>query len=52
MGGGEFFDGGDTQEPVPVQDFFSSDQANQDGNTPVIMIVEVMISIGVIRTGL
>ena len=53
MGGGEFFDGGDTQEPVLVQDFFSSDRANQDGHTPVIVIMEVMmISIGVIRTGL
>ena len=33
VAGGEPFDGGDTQEPAQVQDFFSSDQANQDGYT-------------------
>jgi hypothetical protein len=33
MGGGGPFDGGDTEDPAPVQDFFSSDQANQDGYT-------------------
>jgi condensin complex subunit 2 len=31
--GGLPFDGGDTQDVAPVQDFFSSDQANQDGYT-------------------
>ncbi|KAF9643219.1 hypothetical protein BDM02DRAFT_3132570 [Thelephora ganbajun] len=33
MGDSVPFDGGDTQEPAPVQDFVSSDQANQDGYT-------------------
>ena len=33
MGDGEPLDGGDTQDPAPVQDFFSSDQADQDGYT-------------------
>ena len=31
--GGVPFDDGDTQDPAPVQDFFASDQANQDGYT-------------------
>lgn len=31
IGGGETLDGGDTQDPALVQDFFSGDQANQDG---------------------
>ena len=31
--GGEPFDGGNTQDPAPVQDFFSGDQTNQDGYT-------------------
>ena len=32
-GAGAPLDSGDTQEPAPVQDFFSSDQANQEGYT-------------------
>jgi len=31
LGGGEPLDGVDTQDPAPVQDFFSSDQADQGG---------------------
>jgi len=43
MGGGEPFDGGDMQDPIPVQDFFSSDRANQDRYTLLMVIMEVTI---------
>jgi len=33
MGGEVPFDGDGAEDPAPVQDFFSSDQANQDGYT-------------------
>jgi len=53
VGDGEPFDSSDTQDPVPVQDFFNSGRANQDGYTPVMVITGVMmISIGVVRMGL
>jgi hypothetical protein len=39
------FDGYDTQDPAPVQDFFSRGRASQDGYT--VMTIQV----GMVRTG-